>query len=410
MTYVFQPLFPNSYLNPGAQRLNSLLLTTDLDILISAESLLLRPAYQYSAQPSVTQTLNISVPRLQTLVKRWPHIRESGLGLLDLVHPAHEAKLDSLPSTSREVDFQFYHAQTSPGEPSPSASDPSPASDALDQMAPVRIQLTEQTLRDKSDVEIISEAAETHSMSMDDKFELLSRLRVARALRPGALQARQQLLVARLLAISIFGHTQSESQANTSLFLYEPDLLLSVAELLQVDHGLAWDLQSAAISTLDGMARYRNKLHEVLTAVNAGVNHGILMSVLRKTITDITLLHSDVPQSFVETLLAFISYISSHASGGNLVVGAGLIPLLAQLIDNKEPSRVPIVTKALQLLDNVLYSFANAFQLFCNARGVDIIVDRIDVSAQTHEDSHLTVLPERDTSQYRVPGSPSARR
>ena len=34
----------------------------------------------------------------------------------------------------------------------------------------------------------------------------------------------------------------------------------------------------------------------------------------------------------------------------------------------------------MQLLDNVLYGYTNAFTLFCNARGVEILVDRIEVS------------------------------
>ena len=62
-----------------------------------------------------------------------------------------------------------------------------------------------------------------------------------------------------------------------------------------------------------------------------------------------------------------------------MVVGAGLIPLLIQIIENRLPQRLAVVSKTMQLVDNVLYSFGNAFQLFCNNRGVEVLVDRIEV-------------------------------
>ena len=54
--------------------------------------------------------------------------------------------------------------------------------------------------------------------------------------------------------------------------------------------------------------------------------------------------------------------------------------LLIQIIENRLPQRLAVVSKTMQLVDNVLYSFGNAFQLFCNNRGVEVIVDRIEVS------------------------------
>ena len=127
------------------------------------------------------------------------------------------------------------------------------------------------------------------------------------------------------------------------------------------------------------MGRYRTKIQELLTAVNAGVNHGTLMSLFRRTVTEIANSESTLPNSFVEALISFVTFIASHASGGNMIVGAGLIPLLILLIENKAPSRLSIVSRAMQLVDNVVYGFPNAFQLFCNAHGIDAVVQRIEV-------------------------------
>lgn len=46
-------------------------------------------------------------------------------------------------------------------------------------------------------------------------------------------------------------------------------------------------IQTAAIAALDGLCRYRTKTGEVLAAVNAGVTHGILMSLMRRTVASL---------------------------------------------------------------------------------------------------------------------------
>jgi E3 ubiquitin-protein ligase HUWE1 len=92
------------------------------------------------------------------------------------------------------------------------------------------------------------------------------------------------------------------------------------------------------------------KNQEVLTADNAGVNHGILMALVRKTIADVADPVSSLPQSFINTLMSFVTFISTHGSGGNMVVAAGLIPLLIQMIDNKLPNRLPVVSKTISVI------------------------------------------------------------
>ena len=118
---------------------------------------------------------------------------------------------------------------------------------------------------------------------------------------------------------------------------------------------------------------------EVFAAVHVGVNHGILMSLLRKTISDISNSSSTVPNLFVDALISFVTFISAHQTGGNVLVSAGLIPLLIQAISIENVERLSVIPKILQLLDNVLYGYSNAFTLFCNSRGVEALVTRIKV-------------------------------
>ncbi|KAF9268895.1 hypothetical protein L218DRAFT_977318 [Marasmius fiardii PR-910] len=385
----------NSY-----DRLNSLLFTSDLDVLILALKLLLRPSQQYSSQPAVSQALNISTPRLLALAKRWPHLREYGVELVELANSKGSTEIDNLPAEARDVNFTFYRTDTGSkprdeGEQTTTESTstprkPAPTSTSTSSGA-VNIHIEEATLQAKPPMIVLADVVAAYNIPDSEKFDLLCRIRASAALVQGREDDREKLVVVRLLSIAIYAHTHPESQASTSLFLFEPDLITHVSELLKVERDISIPAQTAAIAALDALARYRTKIQEVLTSVNAGVNHGILMGLVRKTVNDISNPQSSIPHSFVEALLSFVTFIASHASGGNMVVGAGIIPLLIQIIENKLPNRLPVVSKTMQLVDNVLYSFTNAFNLFCSSRGVEALVDRIeyevDLDIKDHGDS-----------------------
>ncbi|KAI0305409.1 hypothetical protein B0F90DRAFT_1815046 [Multifurca ochricompacta] len=375
-------------------RINSLLSTSDLDILILALNLLLRPAQQYSAQPAVSRALSISTHRLQSLGKRWSNLREYDVSLVDLVTDQGRPVLDALPIEAREVQFKFYNTGKAkrskdranemevdvPEISQPSQHSVAPVLTASSSQAAgaVTLYFDTQTLSSKEAMDILADCVDTYNVPEDERFELMCRIRAAQALLPGREEEREKLIIARLLATAIFVHTHPETQTASALFLYEPDLISHVAELLALDRNVPIGVQTAAVATLDAMARYRTKVQDVLAAVNAGVNHGTLMALLRKTVAEVATPESTLPHSFVEALLSFVIFLASHAAGGNMVVGAGLIPLLIQIIENRLSQRLAVVSKTMQLVDNVLYSFGNAFQLFCNNRGVEVLVDRIE--------------------------------
>lgn len=316
------------------------------------------------------------------------------MGLVELASTSRKPDVDALPSEAREVNYSFYRTDSKEKDknegtgmqgtdvPEASQSTPRKATSAPPavQNTAINIHIDQQTLGSKDVMDILAEVIEAYSVPDDEKFELLCRIRSAAVLTKGKEAEREKLIIIRLLSIAIFGHTHIEAQAMSSLFLYEPDLIAHIAELLQLDHGVSVTVQTAAIAALDALARYRNKIQEVLTAINAGVNHGILMALVRKTVADVGSPNCKLPHSFVEALLSFVTYIASHSAGGNMVVGAGLVPLLVQIIGNRIPERLAVVSKTMQLVDNVLYSFTNAFQLFCGGRGVEALVDRIEVS------------------------------
>jgi len=307
------------------------------------------------------------------------------MGLVELA--SMPTDVEALPTEAREVNYSFYKTDAAKEQEKKmdadvfdvSQSSPRKTSGAGASGA-VNIRIDHHMLDSKSATDILANIIDAHAVPDDEKYELMCRIRAAQVLAKGKAADREKLIIVRLLAIAIYGHTHPEPQAMSSLFLYEPDLITHIAEVLQIDRPVPVSIQTAAIAALDALARYRNKIQEVLTAVNAGVNHGILMALVRKTVSEVGNVKSTLQHSFVEALLSFLTFIASHAAGGNMIVGAGLVPMLIQIIENRLPQRLSVVSKTMQLVDNVLYSYPNAFQLFCTAHGVEALVERIAVS------------------------------
>ncbi|KAG9000508.1 hypothetical protein FRB94_005396 [Tulasnella sp. JGI-2019a] len=394
-------------------RLNSLLFTSDLDVLVADLKVILRPSVQYSSQPPSAQTSNISSSRLTSLAQSWSILREQGIELHDYLDakkaPIH---VDLTSNESADVKFQFYRKagdkalgadlgstrlDTTSTAAAASGLPVSPTIGAASKAVPggmTVVHLSGVATSTKDSMVLLAEAVEKYNIPEDERFELLCRIRVTKALAPGHEEEREKLLVARLLSIAIYAHTHSESSAMNTLFLYDPELVNHIGELVQPDRDIPYPVQVAALTVLDALGRYRFKISEVLSAVNAGVSHGTLLSSLRKTVALLQDSESSVPLEFVEALLSLFMLLTSSPGGGPAIVGAGLIPLIIQILDVKTPSRLTAVSKTTVLLDNVLYGYGNAFQVFCNNGGVDVLIGRIaaevDLGIEAHKDDAET--------------------
>lgn len=189
------------------QRLSSLLFTSDLDVLVADLHLLLRPAQQYSAQASISHALNISIPRLQALAKRWPNIREHGLELVDLTSDKKQEEVEALPAEASEVNFAFYrkpskvekkYSNAVEGDPFDGQPRKPPSS------APVIVHLGPLAHSSKTAMDVLAETVESYSVPDEEKFELMCRIRIARAMGKGRQEERVKLVMVRLLAVAVF--------------------------------------------------------------------------------------------------------------------------------------------------------------------------------------------------------------
>lgn len=232
-----------------------------------------------------------------------------------------------------------------------------------------------------------------------ERFELLSRLRCIMMMgsADGKADERVQeevekMLNIRLTALATYcesslprfllhsnsaetplaAHLVTESVAQTNLFLYEPTLIGQVADLIQPQSSINESIIASAFWALDAFAHHRNKTGEVLTSVNASVAHGTLMNHFRGLVKRLsadegeyskinntrenfaeTWASADVPHALMDATLTFISFAASTQTYSHMLVGAGIIPALVDLIKTTNEDRAS-VSAFLDRLDSKL--------------------------------------------------------
>lgn len=162
------------------------------------------------------------------------------------------------------------------------------------------------------------------------------------------------------------------------MFLCEPELVNEVSELLVPDRKVSEDVVASAILALDAAAHHRS---EVLTSINAHVSHGIIMSLLRSIVAKLVA-NEPVAHDTVDALLGFLAYINALPLHGNLLIGAGLIPALIEMLDMKGDRRGQYIPRAAGLIDSAYFTHPQALQAFTNADGLNALVLRI--KAEVH--------------------------
>ena len=393
------------------QRINDLLNSIDVEVLLATLRLALRPAQQYSAINSSLSSIPFSDKRLLSLAQPWG-TREYGIDTVDL---AQDKELE-VPLELQEPEWQFYRkgvagegnagegdkdkkekgkevemeveqqqvteqptastsaALSTPAPPrrtasfapqlqtpatpaTPAVPPPAVASSSKHAEGLTNIHLPNLKTSVQSTVDILLDLIETHQVPESDRLDLLQKIRIGKALSSSDAKERQALLVVRLLALAVFAHAQKENVAQTKVFLYEPELITQLAELLHPDQtGVPSEVQAAALYALEAFARYKGKTSEVASALNASVSHGVLMQLIRRTATDLEKPDCESPLSFtfkkflkinfsmlysarttpelVDALFNLLTYINMHQNIGLMVIGAGIVGSLLEFVKN----------------------------------------------------------------------------
>ena len=234
------------------------------------------------------------------------------------------------------------------------------------------------------------------------KYELFNRLRVAKALL-NSQETRQQLLAVRLLAITNLAFIHTESNFVEKVLRQDVDeprrfqLVYQLAELIHpsADGNVSvpmW-LQAITFTLLEAISNFQARCQDVLSALNANVNHGILLYVIRKAVAgmkqdDPGLQDDQVTEAdeWRNSLFAMTLHLSMSTRVGSEMVSAGLMEILVEILNIRSPVSQRIHSMVLAFLDALIWTYQNAFTAFFNAKGLDavaqLLVDTV-LEAQT---------------------------
>ncbi|RYP40806.1 hypothetical protein DL767_001452 [Monosporascus sp. MG133] len=231
----------------------------------------------------------------------------------------------------------------------------------------------------------------------ETKYEVLNRLRIAKALT-GSAELRQQALKARLLAIQNLAYIHGEKTFIEEVLRHDHDeprrfqLVYQLAELIHPPADgttvVPIDLQSIALSLLEAIANFHPKLPDIFSALNATVNHGVLLYVIRKAVARMK--EDDDGDQYTEedewrdNLFSLTLHItmamSTNARGTPEIISAGLLDIMVEILTIRSNIAERTYGTLVGFLDNLVYNVQSSLQTLVSADGLEVITNLV-----THE-------------------------
>jgi E3 ubiquitin-protein ligase HUWE1 len=232
------------------------------------------------------------------------------------------------------------------------------------------------------------------------RYEFLNRLRICKALL-GSSEDRQLALAVRLLAITNLAYIHNESTFAEKVLKQDNDeprryqLVYQLAELIHPSVDGAPDtplrLQAIALAALQAISVVPTKYADVLSALNANVNHGVLLYVVRKAVASMKEDPVEPDEGKVTdadhwraALFALTLHMAMSSRIGQEMASAGLLEVLVEILNLRSKVASRNYSMVLGFLDNIVYNYQGAFTAFSNASGLDaisnLIVDTVKLS------------------------------
>ncbi|KAJ5823167.1 E3 ubiquitin ligase domain of unknown function DUF913 [Penicillium robsamsonii] len=240
-------------------------------------------------------------------------------------------------------------------------------------------------------------AANLPHLPLESKYELLQKLRVAKALTESR-ATREQILSIKALAVTNLAHVQPESTFQSKVLqsdLEQPKRLQLAYQLAEVVHlGASGDLevsrsvQTLAIQTLDALAKHKARAVDVCAALSVNVNHGILMFLTRKMVNELGPENNDPDDAYFDewrdALLALLRTLpSSSTRTPETLVAAGLIPMFVDILNLRTEKSRRVYSRIMEFLDTFVHAVRDALGTLTTAKGFDAMSDLIDHETKT---------------------------
>lgn len=234
-------------------------------------------------------------------------------------------------------------------------------------------------------------------MPKETKYELLNRLRVAKALT-GSVESRQQALKARLLAVQNLAYIHGEKTFVEEVLRHDHDeprrfqLVYQLAELIHPStdgaNDIPIDLQAIALSLLEAIANFHPKLPDIFSALNATVNHGVLLYVIRKAVArmgqddegDQWSEEDEWRDNLFSLTLHITMAMTTGARGTPEIISAGLLDIMVEILTIRSNIAERTYGTLVGFLDNLVYNVQSSLQTLVSADGLEVITNLV-----THE-------------------------
>ncbi|KAG6197774.1 hypothetical protein E4U10_007863 [Claviceps purpurea] len=261
-------------------------------------------------------------------------------------------------------------------------------------------------------------------MPQSAKYEVFHRLRVAKALAD-SIEARQQMLATRLLAITNLAYIHSDSSFVEKVLRHDVDetrryqLVYQLAELIHPaadpNASIPLRLQTFALALLEAIAGFTPKCQDVLSALNANVNHGILLYVIRKAVAGMQVDdaadlgdHATEEDDWRNNLFSLTLHLSMSTRVGSEMVSAGLMSILVEILNIRSHVAQRHHSMVLAFLDGLIWTYQNAFTSFFNANGLDavatLLVDTVAEAQGSQQSSHGVHADQQSAAvDYEIP-------
>jgi len=235
------------------------------------------------------------------------------------------------------------------------------------------------------------------AMPKEASYEFLNRLRIAKALL-GTQETRQLALKARLLAIQNLAYIHMENSFTEKVLRQDQDeprrfqLIYQLAELIHPPADGATvvplDLQAIALSLLEAISGYPTKIPDIFSALNATVNHGILLYVIRKAVAEMkeddTGSQWTIEDEWRENLFSLTLHITmamAHTARSTPeIISAGLLDVLVEILNLRSNIAERTHGTLVGFLDSLVYNVQTSFQTLVAANGLEAITELV-----THE-------------------------
>ncbi|KAJ2621035.1 E3 ubiquitin-protein ligase tom1, partial [Coemansia sp. RSA 1358] len=215
-----------------------------------------------------------------------------------------------------------------------------------------------------------------YRISQTHHYELRHRIYVALALATGNTELRLLLLRSRIYAATVLSQLMGEQEFKNIFLSREPNFTSDIITVLQPEVHAPLSLQTAVLLALEGLLKQRREVSGAYVSLNASANHGVLMFILRKALTNIG--EPPVfPYEFMSALYMFLTSMTTTMNGGQLLVSAGAIPVFVSALKQAHPGHLRGTGRVARLLWSLISSVTSAFPAFCGANGISTLVNRM---------------------------------